>query len=99
MSDPRFTEESEPLKWQQRLSPGAGNLLGAELHQPGGQTGQKGPLALKGARLQGDVRLAAWSQREQPEWAFVHSRWVCVFPGLTGKKGWREEMTAEREGP
>lgn len=53
---------------------------------------------LEGASLQGDVRLAAWSQREQPEWAFVHSRWGCVFPGLTGKKGWREEMTAGKKG-
>lgn len=40
----------------------------------------------------------AWPQRESPEWAFVCSRRGCVFPGLMGRKEWREEMTAGKKG-
>ena len=65
--------------------------------QTGLGRGGHGGVGPEGAGLQGDA-TAAWSQRESPEWAFVCSR--CgglgrgVFPGLMGREGWGEEMTA-----
>lgn len=66
--------------------------LGARLGRGGGSLGWKAPVS----RVM--VSLTAWSQREKLEWAFVCNRWGCVFPGLIGRKQWREEMTAGMKG-